>query len=186
MYQFIPALTSTRIRKSSMVFVTVFAGMWFAVWAALVLILVVFPIEPDIKLFVSIFLLLDIAFMPFMIWILSKQKPTAYELDGKTLRIKRAKPYKDLEWDLSRVTKMEAKKNYPLFRVIRRARSNNQGVFTISGTVWNAELGGWLRLALTSEENYIQLSGDKFGYAISPADMDGFMRAAQQELHIVF
>jgi hypothetical protein len=102
-------------------------------------------------------------------------------LDGKKLTVKRQKPYKDLEMDLSRVTRMEARKNY-VFTRSPRARNGNMGVYAVTGLVWNPELGGWLRLALTNEENYILLSGDKFGYAVSPQDMDGFMWAAQQEL----
>lgn len=182
MYQFPAAPTSLRIRKSSNVFIAIFGVMWLIFWVGLILFLIAFPIEQELRWFIIIFLLVDITALPLMIGFLSKQKPLYYELDGKKLRVKRSKPYKDLEWDLSAVTKIEAKKNYPMQRITRRAKSNNQGVFAISGTVWNPELGGWLRVALSSDEDYILLSGDKFGYAVSPQDMDGFMRAVQQEL----
>ena len=184
MYQFPAAPTSLRIRKSSNFFVAVFGGMWLVFWVGLILFLVVFPLESELRIAIIIFLLVDITVLPLMIGMLSKQKPLYYELDGKKLRVKRSKPYNDLEWDLSAVTKIEAKKNYPLLRVSRRRKSNNQGVFAISGTVWNQELGGWLRVALSSEEDYILFSGDKFGYAVSPQDIDGLMRAARQELGI--
>lgn len=184
MYQFPAAPTSLRIRKATNVFIAIFGVMWLIFWAGLILFLVAYPTEPELRWSIIIFLAADLTFLPLMLGLLGKQRPLLYELDGKKLRVKRARPYKDLEWDLSAVTKLEMKKDYPLLLIPRRAKTNNQGVFSISGTVWNQELGGWLRVALTSDEDYILLSGEKFGYAISPQDMDGFMRAAQQELGI--
>jgi len=183
MYQFPAAPTSLCIRKTTNIFLLFFGIMWLVAWVASFLILVVIPLETEIRLVIVAVLMLEILVLPSILWLLSKQKPLLYELDVKKLTVKRMKPYRDLEMDLSRVTSVEARKNYVYTRS-PRARYGNMGVYAVTGLVWNSELGGWLRLALSSEEDYILLSGDKFGYAVSPQDMDGFMRAAQQELGI--
>jgi hypothetical protein len=183
MYQFPAAPTSLKVRKTTNIFLLIFGCMWMAAWVASFLILVVIPLEAELRIAIVAVLLLDILVMPCVLWMLSKQKPLLYVMDGKKLTVKRQKPYHDLVMDLSQVTKMEARKNYVYTRS-PRARNGNMGVYAVTGLVWNPDLGGWLRLALTSEEDYILLSGDKFGYAVSPQDMDGFMRAAQQELGI--